>query len=230
MSTDFFKGGNQKKLIIVHHTASISTAQGMLNFFRRIDRKSIHYIVALNAEVAQQIDENDIAFHAGVSAWGRWKDINPVSIGIEIISDGKKFTDIQRDAVFKLVKEIMKRHNIPADRVLRHADVAMPRGRKWDVGPNFYEPRWGSWEGFQEALRGSSVENKEAEEAKAWMMKHKVSNGERPGDFGIREESWVMLRRFSKLSKDWFAPKKEFEAMEKRVKELEGQVKALLKK
>lgn len=196
MAIDYRVGGNLRRFIVIHHTGSQTNLQRMLAFFKRKDYKSIHYIVDSEGHVAQYVSESDIAFHAGVSAWGKFKDINPVSIGIEIISNGNDFTDAQRDAVVKLCKDIMKRNGIPAENVLTHAQVAVPRGRKWDVGPDFYVPRWKNWEGFQKALKEVSGYEKEKQEASGWVKKNKISNGERGSDMITREEFWVSLKRY----------------------------------
>lgn len=147
--------GNTKQFCIVHHTASSTqtTMQGIVNFFKKPDYVSVHYVVGRTEAdgITQMVDENNVAFHAGVSEWGGVKDLNNHSIGIEVLSDGQTFTDWQIQATTELIRYIMVRNGIPASKVLRHADVAMPRGRKSDVGPAFFK-QWGTWEKYQEAL------------------------------------------------------------------------------
>lgn len=103
-------------------------------------------------EITQTVDEDDRAWHAGSSFWKGKSNLNNYSIGIEVLSDGKTFTDEQREAVRWLCKDIMKRNGIPAHRVLRHKDVA-PK-RKTDIGESFFNPYWGrnGWSDFQAAL------------------------------------------------------------------------------
>jgi N-acetylmuramoyl-L-alanine amidase len=108
---------------------------------------SSHYLVGDDdpPTIYRLVDENQRANHAGVSAWARRVLVNMSSIGIEIVNPG--YTDTpegrryapypprQIDAVVALVRDIVKRWNIPPERVVGHADVAP--GRKQDPGPLF---------------------------------------------------------------------------------------------
>lgn len=149
----FTKGAvNSRKLIIVHHTASgNATLNSILRFFRLSNAVSIHYVVGREGEIVQMVDENNVAWHCGKSEWKGFTDINNCSIGIEVLSDGKSYTDAQRLAVKELCLDIMERNNIIRFRVLRHADVALPRGRKSDISFPFYE-KFNDWTGFQKSL------------------------------------------------------------------------------
>ena len=80
------------------------------------------------------------AWHAGVSSWAGETDINSRSIGIEIANPGHDhgypdFPKRQVAAVTALCRSIFTRHQIPADRVLAHSDVAP--NRKQDPGEKF---------------------------------------------------------------------------------------------
>ena len=107
---------------------------------------SSHYLVdASPPDVYRLVDESRRAYHAGVSRWGNASALNAASIGIEIVNLGNQktpegtiwfdFPDAQMDAVMALVKDIVKRHQIRADRILGHSDIAP--GRKVDPGPRF---------------------------------------------------------------------------------------------
>ncbi len=107
---------------------------------------SSHYLVDVNPPtVYRLVDESRRAYHAGVSRWGNSAALNAASIGIEIVNMGNQKTpdgtiwfeypDAQMDAVIALVKDIVKRHEIRADRILGHSDIAP--GRKVDPGPRF---------------------------------------------------------------------------------------------
>jgi N-acetylmuramoyl-L-alanine amidase len=66
--------------------------------------------------------------------------VNARSIGIEIVNPGHEFgyipfADSQIEALIELVHGILKRHPIPANRVLGHSDVAP--ARKTDPGELF---------------------------------------------------------------------------------------------
>ncbi len=107
---------------------------------------SSHYLVDINPpDVYRLVDESRRAYHAGLSRWGTSAGLNASSIGIEIVNLGNQKTpqgtiwfdypDAQIDAVIALVKEIVNRHQIRADRILGHSDIAP--GRKVDPGPRF---------------------------------------------------------------------------------------------
>lgn len=146
---------NSKLLIIVHDTASgNATLNNILRFFTISNSVSIHYVVGRFGEIVQMVDEDNIAWHVGVSEFGQLKDLNRCSIGIEVLSDGKNYTNEQRVAVWELCRDIMKRNRIQPYKVLRHADVARPIGRKKDIEPEFFNP-WGGWGKFQSSLSWS---------------------------------------------------------------------------
>lgn len=107
---------------------------------------SSHYLVDVDPPtIYRLVDESRRAYHAGVSRWGNAAALNAASIGIEIVNRGDQKTalgtiwfdypDAQIDAVIALVKDIVARHQIRADRILGHSDIAP--GRKVDPGPKF---------------------------------------------------------------------------------------------
>ena len=107
---------------------------------------SSHYLVRDQpVEIAQLVEEDRRAFHAGVSSWKGQTMLNSASIGIEIVNRGDyKGTDgsfypeypkEQIDTVIQLVKSIVQRHGIRGDRILGHSDIAPLR--KVDPGPRF---------------------------------------------------------------------------------------------
>ena len=109
-------------------------------------RVSSHYLVREHpVEIARLVGEDRRAFHAGVSSWNGETALNAASIGIEIVNrgddpgpDGSLYPEYpkeQVDAVIKLVKWIVQRHDIRGDHILGHSDIAPLR--KVDPGPRF---------------------------------------------------------------------------------------------
>jgi N-acetylmuramoyl-L-alanine amidase len=107
---------------------------------------SSHYLVRDDpVEVYQLVDESRRAYHAGASSWKGQTQLNAASIGIEIVNAGSRlasqgidwqeYPKAQVDAVVALVKWIVERHEIRADRILGHSDIAPTR--KTDPGPKF---------------------------------------------------------------------------------------------
>jgi N-acetylmuramoyl-L-alanine amidase len=107
---------------------------------------SSHYLVRDNpVEIYGLVDESRRAYHAGASSWKGQTSLNAASIGIEIVNAGNRlaaegiewedYPPAQIDAVIGLVKWIVARHEILADRILGHSDIAPQR--KSDPGPKF---------------------------------------------------------------------------------------------
>lgn len=163
-TVDTIRGKNRPKYLIIHDTASQqgTTFKNLLKFFQRKDEISIHYTVDYDGTIVQLADEKDVCFHAGVSQWDNDKNLNYCSIGIEVFHNGSDFTEKQRQAVLWLTKDIIARNGIKSLNVLRHADVAWPRGRKSDIKESFYK-KYGSWQGFQ-ALLDDPEKNKKIED------------------------------------------------------------------
>ncbi len=107
---------------------------------------SSHYLVRDDPPtVYRLVDESRMGWHAGVSSWKGYTQLNASSIGIEIVNlavEGPpetgywpEFPKAQMDAVVELVKDIVKRHQIRPDRIVGHSDIAPQR--KMDPGPKF---------------------------------------------------------------------------------------------
>ena len=107
---------------------------------------SAHYLVNDNPPtIYRLVDENRRAWQAGVSSWKGQTQLNASSIGIEIVNRGDAITpdpnvfepypEAQIEVVLALVRDIVKRHQIPPDRVVGHSDIAPQR--KVDPGPLF---------------------------------------------------------------------------------------------
>jgi N-acetylmuramoyl-L-alanine amidase len=101
---------------------------------------SCHYLVWEDGRVTQIVAEERRAWHAGHSFWAGERDMNTVSIGIEIVNPGHDggappYPAAQIDAVIALCGDIIARHAIPRERVLAHSDIAPDR--KIDPGEYF---------------------------------------------------------------------------------------------
>jgi N-acetylmuramoyl-L-alanine amidase len=142
---------SRAQFLILHYTA-IDNPKSL----RVLTEQAVssHYLVTddandllghANPKIFQLVDENRRAYHAGLSSWKGHTQLNASSIGIEITNlgyvdepGGRKFFDFpksQMDLVVRLVKDIVKRHDIKPDRILGHSDIAPLR--KSDPGPRF---------------------------------------------------------------------------------------------
>lgn len=135
--------GPRVDLLVIHYTVL-----DFPNSLRVLTQQvvSSHYLVDVDPPTIYRLVEEDRrANHAGVSSWDRRSMLNMSSIGIEIVNagyvdtpEGRRYTPYppkQIDAVVALVRDIVKRWNIPKERVVGHADIAP--GRKQDPGPLF---------------------------------------------------------------------------------------------
>jgi N-acetylmuramoyl-L-alanine amidase len=122
--------------LVLHHTA--------LNFERSIyamvhGATSAHYVVAEDGVVYKILEDNEVAYHAGLSKWRGVPQLNGRSIGIEIVNlDGNvnAYPQKQVDAARELSALIMARNpDISGRNVVGHADIAP--SRKKDPGLMF---------------------------------------------------------------------------------------------
>lgn len=100
---------------------------------------SAHYVLAEDGVVYKILNNDEVAWHAGVSLWRRKKHVNSRSIGIEIVNkDGNTidYTAIQVAALIDLCQKVMTENPmIKTKNVIGHSDVA-PK-RKIDPGKRF---------------------------------------------------------------------------------------------
>lgn len=151
--TEHTLGVNKKLFIIVHHTGTKWwTINGVLDWlFRRPDYASCHFVVDINGDKYQIWKPDDILWHAWVSSWWKYKDLNNYSIWIEVIWwAGEPFPFNQRSSTKELIQHLMALYNIPKENVLRHKDIASKR--KTDISDDFWNNKYKSWTDYQNSL------------------------------------------------------------------------------
>lgn len=121
-----------RKFIIIH--ANGGTASSTLNWFKNPDANvSYHYLVTLTGEIWQFVDENERAWHAGVSEWDGFTDLNDLSVGIAIESDeglNSQVNGAQYTALLELTQDVQQRYGIHTAHIRGHKEVSP--GRKTD--------------------------------------------------------------------------------------------------
>jgi N-acetylmuramoyl-L-alanine amidase len=146
-------------MIVLHYTG-MPTGEDALARLRDPEAKvSAHYLVEEDGRVFSLVAEERRAWHAGLSFWRGMRDINAVSIGIEIVNPGhefgyRDFPEAQIEAVIALLTDIRTRWDIPDSRILGHSDVAPDR--KEDPGERF------PWRRLAEAGHGYWAEGEPA--------------------------------------------------------------------
>ena len=133
------------RFLVLHYTVS-----DLPSSIRILTEKEVssHYLLTDEAQpkVYQLVDESRSAYHAGISYWKGYTQLNNSSVGIEIVNPG--FTDnpdgtrtwypfppAQVDILVKLVMYLVARHWIAPEPVGGHADIAPQR--KQDPGKLF---------------------------------------------------------------------------------------------
>ena len=127
------RSGQGIKYIVIHYVGAVSTAANNAAYFAGGDRgASAHYFVD-DTSIWQSVEDKNAAWHCGGgrqssdggSLLGKCTNLN--SIGIEMCckkKDGKLYiTDATKANTAWLVQYLMKKHSIPASRVVRHFDV-----------------------------------------------------------------------------------------------------------
>ncbi len=127
--------------IVIHSTVE-PTTEGTEGIFLNAAKKvSAHFVVGKDGRVVQMVPVEKRAWHAGKSMLDGVSDVNSYSIGIEMVNlnDGvDPYPPAQVEAVAGLIRLIRSRYNVPDNRVVSHAQIAQPAGRKSDpVGFDF---------------------------------------------------------------------------------------------
>lgn len=127
-------------MLVMHYTGMETAAAALARLCDPRSKVSAHYMIDEDGSVYRLVPERLRAWHAGVSAWRGWTDINARSIGIELVNPGhafgyRAFPDVQMAATVELSREIVARYAIPVRNVVAHSDVAP--GRKMDPGELF---------------------------------------------------------------------------------------------
>ena len=130
------RGTSKPDMVVLHYTATSSASNALNTLCSSKAQVSAHYLISENGCIFNLVDENKRAWHAGLSQWGGISDINSHSIGIELSNDGfSPFGEKLMGSLEILLKEILKKWNIPVHRVLGHSDISP--GRKIDPGRKF---------------------------------------------------------------------------------------------
>ena len=138
ISPNFTKRKNRKIRFIIIHYTGMKTA---LSSIRRLKSKrykvSCHYLIDNSGKIVQMVNDQDVAWHAGISYWDGMKRLNNSSIGIELQNKGQefgyeKFRKDQISSLIRLIKLLKQKYNISDAFILGHSDISP--NRKIDPG------------------------------------------------------------------------------------------------
>ncbi|BDI28703.1 hypothetical protein CCAX7_007540 [Capsulimonas corticalis] len=121
--------------VVVHSTAG-STRESAVAIFRSPKSGvSAHFVVGKNGSVVQMVPIEMQAWHAGASSLDGAPGVNAYSVGIEMVNlnDGEDpYPDAQYKAVARIIRRLRTVCDIPDSRIVSHAQIALPQGRKSD--------------------------------------------------------------------------------------------------
>src|SRR5438270_1332285 len=75
-------------MVVLHYTGMRTGAEALERMCDPEAKVSAHYMIEEDGRVFQLAPEERRAWHAGVSFWKGERDINSVSIGIELVNPG----------------------------------------------------------------------------------------------------------------------------------------------
>lgn len=114
--------------IVLHHVQADNVSHALEQFIAH--GVSSHFVIDERGEIFALVDENNIAYHAGVSFWKGIEGLNKCSIGIEFVSTdpfGKLFEKQQMEAGAKLCNYLMDKYQIAQEGVVAHSDIGYER-------------------------------------------------------------------------------------------------------
>lgn len=151
---------NNRKIeyIVIHYVGAVSSAKANSEYFKSTYRgASAHYFVDENS-IYQVVEDKDVAWHCGASYYKDLRCRNSNSIGIEMCcfsNNGE--IDVSEKVVertIEVIKELMKKYNIPVENVLRHYDVT---GKSC---PKPFVLNSNRWTGFLNKLKANNTNGK----------------------------------------------------------------------
>tara|TARA_Y100001970_G_scaffold290065_1_gene422435 strand:- start:138 stop:848 length:711 start_codon:yes stop_codon:yes gene_type:complete len=126
--------------IILHYTGMQSERESFKRLISPKTKVSCHYLINRKGKVLHLVEDKNEAWHAGKSMWGKYKNLNKNSIGIELVNKGHKFgyqafSKKQINILVKLCKNLKRKYKIKDKFILGHSDIAPLR--KVDPGEKF---------------------------------------------------------------------------------------------
>ena len=128
------------RVLVIHYTGMQSERESLLRLCDSKFKVSCHFFINEKGKIYRLVKENKIAWHAGKSCWGKLKNLNKNSIGIELVNSGhkygyKNFKKKQILSLIKLSRILIKKYKIKDKNIVGHSDVAPER--KIDPGEKF---------------------------------------------------------------------------------------------
>jgi N-acetylmuramoyl-L-alanine amidase len=126
--------------VVLHADASPKLSSSLNWILRAASKVSYHYLLGRAGHIYECVQPSRRAWHAGKSSFAGVPDVNDYSIGVCFSNDQihEPFSDTAVETGARLVAGLMDRYPaITLDRIVTHAAVATPAGRKTDPGQRF---------------------------------------------------------------------------------------------
>jgi N-acetylmuramoyl-L-alanine amidase len=126
--------------VIIHYTGMRSLQSAVERLLSKKYEVSSHYLISRTGKIIQLVKDNNIAWHAGISNWFKFKNLNKNSIGIELENKGHQygyqaFPSKQIVQLIKILKILKRKFKIKNINITGHSDIAP--NRKIDPGEKF---------------------------------------------------------------------------------------------
>ena len=120
---------------IVLHADASDRVDTSLDWCRRPESKvSYHFLIGRTGNVFLLVHPEQRAWHCGVSELDGVTDVNDFAIGVCLSNrnDGETFPKSQLFEAALICSQLSRHYGIPLDRIVTHAQIARPVGRKTD--------------------------------------------------------------------------------------------------
>ena len=128
------------KLVVIHYTGMQSERESIMRLCNPKYKVSSHFVINQNGKIYRLVQDDQTAWHAGKSCWGKYKNLNKNSIGIELVNKGHEFdyTNFKKkqlSSLIKICKILIKKYKIKKRNIVGHSDISPLR--KIDPGEKF---------------------------------------------------------------------------------------------
>src|SRR5579863_832133 len=105
-------------MVVLHYTGMQSGPAALERLRDPQAKVSAHYLIEEDGRVFSLVAEERRAWHAGVAFWKGERDVNAVSIGVELVNPGhewgyRPFPEEQIGALTVLLGDIRERWDVP---------------------------------------------------------------------------------------------------------------------
>ena len=128
------------KLLVIHYTGMQSERESIMRLCNPKYKVSSHFVINQSGKIYRLVQDDQTAWHAGKSCWGKYKNLNKNSIGIELVNKGHEFdyTNFKKkqlSSLIKICKILIKKYKIKKRNIVGHSDISPLR--KIDPGEKF---------------------------------------------------------------------------------------------